>query len=85
MSWSISFIGQATKVAEAVKNYSNNLSDNSKKEYDAILPAMLTLIEANSGPGAIVTVSGNGHASGDPENRISNCTLKVERIYTTLV
>lgn len=86
MSWSIGFSGKASKVAEALKDYSNKLSGQSKEEYDKALPNMVALVEQNFNQKdqeePLIKLMASGHGSFQNDEQVQGqlqCTI--EKIY----
>lgn len=84
MSWSVQFIGKPEKVVEALQTQSNNLTGESKVEYDSALPHLIALVNENFGTGYPVKLSASGHGqTGEKPTR--QLTASIELIYGLLV
>lgn len=86
MSWSVSFIGTPDKIVVALENQSGKLSDQSKVEYDSVLPHLIGIVRENFGDdSAVLHLNANGHGyaeKGEQKNR--NLTVELKRIYGIL-
>jgi hypothetical protein len=89
MSWSLTLIGAAPKVVEALKKKSETMTDpNSKKEFDAVLPGMIAALEQNFEQNyeVVVKLTANGHGSFvDGEQKSGTFQMNLERIYGEIV
>ena len=93
MSWSISFIGKASKVTEAIEKNSETLTGVSKAEYDAVKDSFKAIVAANfnhsagaTNPDPMVQITANGHGQTvDGVLEESNCSCEVKRMYTILI
>lgn len=91
MSWSVSFIGNPEKVAEALRAESEKLSGQSKVEYDAVAGSLAALVlenfnrgEGQQDPIVRLEAAGHGHAAGDAQ--VSRCvSVKLETFYAQLL
>jgi hypothetical protein len=65
MSWNIAYIGTPEKITEALDKNSENLTGQSKEEYDRALPHLKVLVNENyNATGApIMKVEASGHAT----------------------
>jgi len=84
MSWSIGFIGTATKVVEALKEEANNLSGASKLEYEAALPYLIGIVEQNfdNNIEAIVKLQASGHGYFiDGKQSQNTLSIALDRFY----
>ena len=85
MSWNIEFAGTPEEVVKQLKEESNQLDGNSKKEYDAALPFMIGLVNQNYGnPEYQVKISGYGHGGERyqaecPSQPYAECTVSVKQ------
>jgi len=61
VSFSVSFIGKPDAIKRKLDEESARLTSQSKAEFDAIKPALETILDQQVGNGA-VSVSANGHA-----------------------
>ncbi len=62
MSFSVSYIGKPDAIKRALDQDSARLTAESKAEFDAVKPALDTLLDQQVGPGAI-QLSAYGHAN----------------------
>jgi hypothetical protein len=77
MSWSVSFIGEPEKVAQALEAYGATLEGASKEEYEKVAPPLAALVRLNfqngkdaagkpiPPPTISVSASGHGYKKGD--------------------
>lgn len=63
MSFAISVIGSPTAIKQAMRKYSDGLTGASKDEFDAILPALGSLVDQHVGDHAAVWLNASGHAT----------------------
>jgi hypothetical protein len=92
MSWSIALIGKPDNVAKALDAASDQLSGQSKIEYDAAKPHLIALVNQNFAKvdtnSAIPTVkfsaSGSGYAK-DGEQIARNLSVSIDPLYFDLV
>lgn len=88
MSWSISLIGTPEKVKEALNKQSENLTGQSKVEYDSVLPALLIFADQNFNAGneVVIKLTANGHGTASGDRQLERyCSLSLERVYALLV
>ena len=84
MSWSVNFIGKPGKVIEALQKQSDNLSGESKAEYDSALPHLVGLVAENFGNDYAIKIAAAGHGyTGEKSQR--QLTASIELIYGLLV
>lgn len=62
MSFSITVKGTPEDLKTKLAEYSAQLTDQSKQEFDAVKPALETLLDQHQNDGLVV-LSANGHAS----------------------
>lgn len=62
MSFSVTFVGKPDAIKRKLVEESARLTDQSKAEFDAIKPALETILDQHVG-GNAVSLSANGHAS----------------------
>ena len=62
MSFSVTFVGKPDAIKRKLAEESARLTDQSKAEFDAVKPALDTILDQQVGNGA-VHLSANGHAS----------------------
>ncbi len=92
MSWSIHFIGKPEKVAEALKANAAKLEGQSKLEYEAALPNLVSLVENNfAGDGTgytppLVRIEANGSGVAREDRQLQrSCTVKLEPFYAQVL
>lgn len=90
MSWSVQFIGQPVKVAEALTAQSATLSGQSKEEFDAALPHLTALVNQNfdvANPAScVIKLAANGHGyATNGTMQQSSVTVSIERLYGVIV
>lgn len=92
MSWSVGFIGNPSKVVEALEKHSDLITGQSKIEFDDALPHLVGLVkqnfaeegENNAHVVIQLTANGHGYANGTVQmNRQVQVDLK--RVYGLLV
>ena len=80
MSFSVSYIGKPDAIKRKLVEESARLKDQSKAEFDAVKPALDTILDQQVGNGPI-HLSANGHASfTNGEKTCGNCTVEVKSI-----
>lgn len=62
MSFSITRIGKPDAIKRALSEESARLSGQSKEEFDAVVPALETILDQQVGNG-VIHLSANGHAT----------------------
>lgn len=62
MSFHVSYIGKPEAIQRKLEEESARLTDQSKTEFDAVLPALTTLLSQEVGNG-VVQLTANGHAT----------------------
>ena len=62
MSFSVTFVGKPEAVKRKLAEHSQVLRDQSKTEFDAIVPSLEMILDQNVGNG-VVRLDANGHAS----------------------
>lgn len=84
MSFSVSFIGKPDAIKNALAKESDRLTGQSKEEFDAVKPAIETIVDQNVtgvGDQAVLHVEANGHANfTDGVKQYGSCQVKVSRI-----
>lgn len=88
MSWSAYLIGTPDKVVDALEKQSENLSGQSKEEYDAALPHLVSLVKANSNVngGPVIQIQASGSAylqNGETQN--STCNVSIQQLHGALL
>lgn len=63
MSFSVSYVGKPEAVKRKLLEYSGQLSGHSKDEFDAILPALETLLAQHVGYDHAIQLDAMGHAT----------------------
>lgn len=86
MSWSVTIIGNPDRVVEQLSAYSEQLSGQSKIEYDEARPHLQALVIQNVGENIIVNLSASGHATFDSESKKTNgnCCVSLSAFYGKL-
>lgn len=90
MSWSVTFIGKPANIVAALQKQSEQLTGQSKTEYDAALPHLVGLVQANHHVEEqytpVLQLQANGHAYvKDEVTQYSNCQVQLTVISGTLV
>lgn len=84
MSFSVSFIGKPDAIKNALAKESDRLTGQSKEEFDAVKPAIETILDQNmnlGGDPSAFHVEANGHANfTDGVKQYGNCSVKVSRV-----
>ncbi len=62
MSWSVSYIGKPDAIKRKLAEESARLKDHSKLEFDAVKPALETILDQQVGNG-LIHLNANGHAN----------------------
>lgn len=77
MSFGVSFVGKPEAIKRKLEEHSGQLSGQSKEEFDAVRPALETVLDQNVGNG-VVLLNANGHASFvNGQKTYGNCTCEV--------
>ena len=80
MSWSIHVIGKPEAIKRRLDEESERLTGQSKEEFDAVKPALATIMDQQVGNG-VVKLSANGHATfTDGAKTYGQCNVQVETI-----
>lgn len=84
MSFSVSFIGKPDAIKRKLNEESERLTEQSKAEFDAIKPALETLLDQQVNNG-VVHLSANGHATfakADPaaEKTYGSCGVEIKTL-----
>ncbi|MEP6743424.1 MAG: hypothetical protein ABJB61_13075 [bacterium] len=78
MSFSVIFIGKPEAIKRKLAEESNRLTGQSKDEFNALRPALETILDQQFGNGAI-SLNAYGHASfTDGEKTFGNCGVEVK-------
>lgn len=83
MSYSVSLIGSPEGIKRRLRQHSEVLTDQSKREFDDVLPALETIVDQNSNVESKVCLrlEAHGHAYfNGGVKQYGNCTVKVEPI-----
>lgn len=89
MSWSVNLIGTPDKIAAALDEYSGNLTDFSKEEFDGALPSLKQLLEQNKSdqpgrPVLLLSAHGHGHKYNG-QVQYQTCSVKLEDTGSALL
>ena len=80
MSFSVTLIGKPEEIKRKLAEESERLSGQSKTEFDAIKPALETLLDQQVGNG-VVSVHANGHATFIGETKTyGNCSVELKTL-----
>lgn len=80
MSFSVSFIGKPDAIKRKLAEESARLTDQSKTEFDAIKPALETILDQQVGNG-VVHLHANGHATfTNGAKTYGNCSVDIKSI-----
>jgi hypothetical protein len=80
MSFSVTFIGKPDAIKRKLEEESARLTDQSKAEFDALKPALDTILDQQVGNGA-VQLHANGHATfANGVKTYGNCNVDVKSI-----
>ncbi len=95
MSWSVTMMGTPPKVAEALREYANTLTGQSREEYEAAMPHLVALVEQNASPAnphapgyqRLVHLQAGGHGSRDKDGNWveRNCAVTLSNSFTKLL
>ena len=92
MSWNVSYVGHAEKVAEALEKHAEatGMTGQSKAEYDAAAPHMAALVRQNYNENSeyplLVRISASGHGSVRDGKAVQNVvSVKLEYEYTKVL
>lgn len=78
MSFSVSFIGKPEAIKRKLEETSASLTEQSKQEFDAIKPALDTLLDQQVGNG-VIQLNANGHASfSNGKKTYGNCSVEMK-------
>ena len=80
MSWSIYKSGTVEEVVKALEEQSNNLSDQSKEEYDSALPHLVALVKENVGGNIDLSAYGHGYKNSDGTYADKNCQVTIKKV-----
>jgi fructose-1-phosphate kinase PfkB-like protein len=81
MSFSVSFIGKPDAIKRKLAETSACLTHQSKTEFDALKPALDTILDQQVGNG-VVSLNANGHATFDAGGvkTYGNCSVDVKTL-----
>ena len=80
MSFSVTFIGKPEAIKRKLDEESARLTDQSKAEFNAIKPALETILDQHVG-GYAVSLNANGHASfSNGVKTAGQCQVEVKAI-----
>ena len=80
MSFSVHFVGKPEAIKRKLEAESLRLTDTSKAEFDAVKPALETILDQQVG-GNVVSLSANGHASfASGIKTFGNCQVEVKQL-----
>lgn len=80
MSFLVSFIGKPDAIKRKLAEHSTQLSGQSKEEFDAVVPALETVLDQNVGNG-VVQLHANGHATFvDGKKTYGSCSVDVKTL-----
>lgn len=89
MSYSVSYIGNPDKIINALKEYGNTISGQSKQEFNKALRHVIELIKQNDskpGPLPIIEVSMSGSKTVYGADKLhSSCHVSIKHIYGVIV
>lgn len=80
MSFSVSFIGKPDAIRRKLAEHSEQLSGQSKEEFDTVRPALETVLDQNVGNG-IVLLNANGHATFSDPNATPSVPTPRRKTY----
>lgn len=84
MSFSITVIGKPDAIKRKLAEESERLKDQSKVEFDAVRPAIETILDQQVANG-IIHLNANGHASfTNGEKTYGNCSVEVKPLGAQL-
>lgn len=82
MSFSVSCIGRPEAIKRRLAKESENLSGQSKQEFDDVRPALETVLDQNVGD-AVVHLEAHGHADFvDGVKKFGQCTVNIRKLGT---
>jgi len=91
MSWSVTMIGLPEKLAEALDAHATILTDQSRVEFDAVLPHLKALVLENFNRFAgsdtpLVRLEASGHGTvSDGEQKHRTVSVKLEGFHAKLL
>jgi|ERR1044072_32825 hypothetical protein len=92
MSWNVNFIGIPAAIVHALGKQSEQLQGASKTEYDAVLPSLIKLVEANyqnqKGEGyyePVLHLTASGHTYPTDKPIYGQCSVSLQNTGGQLV
>lgn len=80
MSFSISLIGKPEAIKRKLEEESQRLTDQSKEEFDAVKPALETILDQQVANG-VIHLTANGHATfADGVKTYGSCGVEVKTL-----
>ena len=80
MSFSVRFVGKPEAIKRKLEEESNRLTDQSKAEFDAVKPALETILDQQIG-GNVVSLNANGYATfASGVKTFGNCHVEVKQL-----
>lgn len=80
MSFSVSFIGKPEAIMRKLGEESERLTGQSKTEFDALKPALETILDQQVGNG-VISLNANGHASfSHGAKTFGTCSVEVKTL-----
>lgn len=77
MSFSVTYIGRPDAIKRRLATHSEELTGQSKEEFDAVLPSMNRILDQNVG-GSALRLEANGHASfADGKKTYGACQVSI--------
>lgn len=81
MSWSNSWLGKVDGIKAAMDRYGEQLTGNSREEFEAAKPHLVGLLDQNTSVGSVLHLDANGHAYTNQEGqRIAQCSVTLKTI-----
>ncbi len=81
MSFSVMFVGKPDAIKRKLAEESAKLTGQSKTEFDAVLPALETILDQQVGDGKVIRLSTNGHAMfTDGVKIFGHCNVDVSQL-----
>lgn len=79
MSWSVMATGTAEQVINALRNQSTILTDQSREEFDDVLPHLEAIVKQNIG--GSITLNAYGHGVKDAQGKYydKSCNVNIIR------
>lgn len=84
MSFSVSYVGKPDAIKRKLVEESDRLTGHSKEEFDAVKPALETILDQHVNNHSPISLSANGHASfTDGVKTSGQCSVEVKTLYGT--